>query len=280
MNCHFCNDESVITSATGICVVCTSPTCSRPSGRSDNRFHGDTCRYPRCNAFICEYDTHGHTSTGGHTPVLPLNFPALSLAIGLGALSAAESSLGNRDDSPIDDDSNRALSRYLSFTSPMWRNRAIAEEPSAVTSFVRQRNGQAVGVGQMEGEYFDSERVAYTTLTASVVLRMAWNALERQEQSDFGEQIPPDVILRIAEFSAAEVKARESHEQIIDSLSALSPRLAKFVFEATSRPGFGKFRDMLNFKIEDRRRVFTPSDEVRYMANNLALNQPVGMLKA
>jgi hypothetical protein len=279
MNCHFCNDETVITSATGLCAVCNYPACARPSGRSDNKFHGDTCRHARCNAFICEYDTHDHTSAVvGHTP-LPYSFPAMSLAIGLDALSAAESSFGHWSDSPLEPDSNMAMSRYLSFSHPEWRATAISLAPSAVMSFIKKYNGERLSVKEMKPEYFDPQRVAYLTLKAGESVSVAWSVLDRPEREGFEQELPSDVVRRIEEFSTSDSKEGASLQGMINALNALSPRLEAFVAESMNQQNFWQRRNILDFEIQEEI-GFTPSRGLRSMEGKLALTERAAMLKA
>lgn len=279
MNCHFCNDETVITSATGLCAVCNYPTCARPSGRSDNKFHGDTCRYARCNAFICEYDTHDHSSAVvGHTP-LPYSFPAMSLAIGLDALSAAESSFGHWADSPLDPVSNMAMSRYLSFSDNEWRAAAVSLAPSAVMSFIKRNNGERMAVKEMKPEYFDPQRVAYLTLKAGEAVSVAWSELDGADREGFEQELPSDVVRRIENFSRGDSKEGASLQSMINALSALSPRLEAFVTEAVNERNLLLRKNAMNFEIQEDNFGFTPSREIRSMEGTLALNERVAMLK-
>jgi len=278
MNCHYCNSESTLIAATGTCAVCGYPTCSRPSGRSDNKFHGETCRHTGCRAFVCIYDTHQHTGSGvGHGTSLPQTFPLLTVSMSLSALSAAEATFGSRAGAPLDQQSNAALTEYAGFSAPQWRLAAIRNSSDIVSSFVERGHGERVGLRLMKGEYFDARRVAHLALNAAVMLFLAWRTLNAEDRRGFESYLPRDVVRRIERFAGA----LGSEKKAELTLQPLSDRLYTFVLEALAAASKTlRAPEVLDFRIREEEGFFAPSRRLQEMPVVLELQAAAGMLGA
>jgi hypothetical protein len=267
MNCYFCNKATMSIPATGTCAKCQSPSCSHPSGRPDFRFHGERCRYPHCNAFLCKYDTHDHSGSGsGHGGGLPQNFPLLSVNISLPAMSVAEATFGHSKDVPLSHGATASLTEYVRFFTPIWYRRAILGRRPLFESLRGDRAGGRSEVRLIRSDYFDSLRVAHLALNAAVMLFSAWRGLRAIEQYSLG--LPESVIKRINQFGDGE----------LPQLAALSPRLEAFVTEALSLRATlraGKI-EALDFRIREVH--FTPSATLLDMPAVLNLADRVRVL--
>ena len=238
MNCYFCNKATMSIPATGTCAICNTPCCSHPSGRPDLKFHGDKCRYPHCNAFLCKYDTHDHSGSGHGS--LPQNFPLLSVVVSVPVLSVAESTFGyNKESGGLSRGATASLTDYVRFFTPIWYRRAILGRRPMFETFRPNRAGQTSDLRLIRSDFFDSLRVAHLSLNAAVMLFYAWRGLRSMEQYSFG--LPESVMQRFEQFSSGKLPL----------LAALSPRLELFVNEALSVRGsktVGR-AEALDFKI-------------------------------
>lgn len=93
MACTFCkNERHPHVDDSGNCMECQNATCTNPSGRSDDRYHGEWC-YCGCAKVVCVHDIKKHSLTRHRGSSVQDCFPELSLIVGLDATWASVATL-------------------------------------------------------------------------------------------------------------------------------------------------------------------------------------------
>jgi hypothetical protein len=244
MNCYFCNSEAIKTEATATCVVCLYHACSRPSGRTDGHFHGEPCRAPGCNSFVCEYDVHQHVGPAVVGPAsIPTCFPYLTVGISFDGLSAGEISLGHRKAVPLVQSANRKLTRAMNFLTGKGSSDDATLWDPIVAEYLEADRVKPRIPSEMTPEYFDAGTVASLCRFAAAALSAAWSGLSGKDLPVFtrasaaqpaGTQysglVPAAVEKRLVEF-VAKGGGDDPAQWTADHFKVLSPRLAQFLRE-------------------------------------------------
>jgi hypothetical protein len=243
MICCYCHDEEIDIQASGTCVECQNPACSRPSGRPDSRFHGERCRQTSCNKFVCEFDVHDHL--GGMPTVvskaIPTCFPYLTVGVSFDTLVAAETSLGHREDAPLPVSANRVFTRATNLLEPVQRNHATGQNES-VEAYAQNKDAASRWPFRMRSEFFDVVRVARLCILAGASLVRAWSVFPKGETPRFRRAAPdadrPGLVSESLEDRMqlfVEDGAGKLDRNPPDAFDHLSDRLAYFLRDVRDR---------------------------------------------
>lgn len=85
MPCFYCLQEDYDTEDYGSCTLCHLAVCVNPSGRWDNRFHGEPC-VCGCGQLVCEKHLLEHARSNHDRDDGAVCFPALWIAVGGGGI--------------------------------------------------------------------------------------------------------------------------------------------------------------------------------------------------
>jgi hypothetical protein len=253
MACYICLEEDVKTDDVGLCARCNRNACSRPPQRRDERFHGDVCAFPRCGLFFCErhLHTHPHESTG-----VSSLFPALAMAIALGAIAAAselEDERNPQDKLAADRTLLARFNRFLTVVSPgaTALSEVTGDIPKKTFAFLEVTGNERVI--ELRPEFFT--RGASTTVSR-MALRTMWiagSALDAGDRHD-GVQLairpwietlgPAPVLERVT------LDNRES-ELLLQAVRRL-PRVSRLTADLAELPAESSPQEVARFLVSTR----------------------------